>query len=204
MKKFLGKSVLFVVAFALLFATFAPGASAHGYISKPESRAYLAKLGINQNAGAIQWEPQSVEATGNFPLGGPSDGTIAGGGGGKFPEMDAQTPDRWHHIDLLGGQNNFTWTLTALHRTKEYKYYITKKGWNPNSLLTRGDLELLTTIDAHNEVPTSTTVNHQVPLPTDRNGYYVVLGVWEIADTGNAFYQAVDVNLINNGTMTLK
>lgn len=125
MKKFLGKSVLFLVAFALLFATFAPGASAHGYISKPESRAYLAKLGINQNAGAVQWEPQSVEATGNFPLGGPSDGTIAGGG--KFPEMDAQTPDRWHHVDLLGGQNNFTWTLTALHRTKEYKYYITKK-----------------------------------------------------------------------------
>ncbi|EUJ39019.1 hypothetical protein PWEIH_08281 [Listeria weihenstephanensis FSL R9-0317] len=129
MKKVLGKSVLFLVAFTLLVATFAPAASAHGYISKPESRAYLAKLGINQNAGAIQWEPQSVEATGNFPLGGPSDGTIAGGG--KFPEMDAQTPDRWHHVDLLGGQNNFTWTLTALHRTKEYKYYITKKRLEP-------------------------------------------------------------------------
>ncbi|WP_430535337.1 lytic polysaccharide monooxygenase [Listeria rocourtiae] len=202
MRKLLGKSILFLVAFALLFVTFASGASAHGYISKPESRAYLAKLGINQNAGAIQWEPQSIEATGNFPLGGPSDGTIAGGG--KFPEMDVQTPDRWYHVDLLGGQNDFTWTLTALHRTKEYKYYITKKGWNPNSPLTRGDLELLTTIDAHNEVPTSTTIKHQVPLPTDRNGYYVVLGVWEIGDTGNAFYQAVDVNLINNGTMTLK
>ncbi|MBC1491221.1 chitin-binding protein [Listeria booriae] len=202
MRKILGKSGLFLAAFALLFASFAPGASAHGYISKPESRAYLAKLGVNQNAGPIQWEPQSIEATGNFPLGGPADGTIAGGG--KFPDMDVQTPDRWHKVDVLGGQNTFTWTLTALHRTKEYKYYITKVGWNPNAPLVRNDLQLLTTIDAHNEVPASTTVTHQVPVPTDRNGYYVILGVWEIADTGNAFYQVIDANVINNGTMTLR
>lgn len=36
-------------------------------------------------------------------------------------------------------------------------------------------------------------------MPTDRNGYHLILAVWEIADTGNAFYQVIDVNLVNNG-----
>lgn len=34
---------------------------------------------------------------------------------------------------------------------------------------------------------------------TDRSEYHLILAVWEIADTGNAFYQVIDVNLVNNG-----
>ncbi|TGU64341.1 chitin-binding protein, partial [Mesorhizobium sp. M00.F.Ca.ET.186.01.1.1] len=44
------------------------------------------------------------------------------------------------------------------------------------------------------------TVTHSCNVPTDRSGYHIILGVWEIADTGMAFYQAIDVNLINDGT----
>ncbi|MBA4152342.1 MAG: chitin-binding protein [Acinetobacter sp.] len=39
--------------------------------------------------------------------------------------------------------------------------------------------------------PANPTV-HNVPLP-ERTGYHVLLAVWEVADTGNAFYQVVDL-----------
>ena len=38
-------------------------------------------------------------------------------------------------------------------------------------------------------------VIHTVNIPNDRIGYHVVLAVWDIHDTGGAFYQVVDVNL---------
>lgn len=33
-----------------------------------------------------------------------------------------------------------------------------------------------------------------------RNGYHVILAVWDVADTSNAFYNVIDVNLVNNET----
>ncbi|MEJ9209739.1 lytic polysaccharide monooxygenase, partial [Paenibacillus larvae] len=80
-----------------------------------------------------------------------------------------------------------------------WKYYITKKDWDPNKPITRADLELIGQIDEGGKKPSS-TVTHEINVPTDRNGYHVILGVWEIADTANAFYQVVDVNLVNEGT----
>lgn len=44
-----------------------------------------------------------------------------------------------------------------------------------------------------------TTVTHEANVPVDRSGYQLILAVWEIADTGNAFYQVIDVNLVNHG-----
>ncbi|MGP2688349.1 lytic polysaccharide monooxygenase, partial [Serratia nevei] len=38
-------------------------------------------------------------------------------------------------------------------------------------------------------------VTHQCNIPADRSGSHVILAVWDIADTANAFYQAIDVNL---------
>ena len=35
-------------------------------------------------------------------------------------------------------------------------------------------------------------------MPTDRSGYHVILAVWDVADTANAFYNVIDVNLIND------
>jgi len=56
------------------------GALAHGYINQPEGRNYLCKTGGNSQCGAIQWEPQSLEAPSGFPNGGPADGQIASAG----------------------------------------------------------------------------------------------------------------------------
>ena len=36
----------------------------------------------------------------------------------------------------------------------------------------------------------------------ERTGYQVIYGVWEIADTTNSFYQAIDVDFGNGGNVT--
>lgn len=64
--------------FTLAVVLFQTTASAHGYISKPASRVYLANKGINVGVGSAQYEPQSVEAPKGFPISGPADGSIAG------------------------------------------------------------------------------------------------------------------------------
>ncbi|WP_078502190.1 lytic polysaccharide monooxygenase [Paenibacillus selenitireducens] len=194
--KFIATFGFILVGLACSLA-FAKGASAHGYIESPSSRAALCATGVNKDCGPTQYEPQSVEGKGGFPASGPVDGQITGGG--KYPELYAQTPTRWSKVTLKGGKNTFTWKLTAPHSTAEWKYYITKKDWDTNKPLARQDLELLATFNDGGAMPSPST-SHVVELPTDRSGYYLVLGVWEIADTGNAFYQVIDVNLVNDGT----
>lgn len=178
--------------------SFAGKASAHGYVESPASRAYLCKQGVNVNCGLVQYEPQSIEARGSFPQLGPSDGQIAGGG--IFPELDAQSIDRWEKVTLNGGKNTFQWKLTAPHSTREWKYYITKKDWDPNKPLTRSQLETIPFYQKNDGgVRPGNTVVHEANVPTDRSGYHLILAVWEIADTPNAFYQVIDINLVNNG-----
>ncbi|MDP4097243.1 lytic polysaccharide monooxygenase [Paenibacillus sp. P96] len=187
-----------MTVFVLVFVLISSGViSAHGYVNSPTSRALLCQQKVNTNCGQVQYEPQSIEAKGNFPTGGPADGQITGGG--IFPELFEQTANRWSKVNMTGGPNTFNWTLTAAHATTEWKYYITKKGWNSNKPIARSDLELFCSFNDGGARP-AFSVSHTCNVPTDRSGYYVILGVWEIADTGNAFYQAIDVNLSNDGT----
>lgn len=188
-----------LIVFGIIGLMFGEKTYAHGYIESPASRAYMCTLGQNVNCGPVQYEPQSIEALGGFPKTGPLDGQIASGGISNFKPLDVQTPDRWNKVTIKGGKNTFQWYLTAPHSTAEWKYYITKKDWDPNKPITRADLELIGQIDEGGKKPSS-TVTHEINVPTDRNGYHVILGVWEIADTANAFYQVVDVNLVNEGT----
>ncbi|MCI4060419.1 hypothetical protein MMK25_32565, partial [Bacillus cereus] len=38
---------------------------------------------------------------------------------------------------------------------------------------------------------------HDINVPTDRSVYHVILAVLDVADTANALYIVIDVNLIN-------
>src|ERR1700740_542111 len=80
---------------------------AHGYITMPEARGFLCKQGGNSNCGAIQWEPQSLEAPSGFPNGGRADGAIAAAGLAQFNELNEQTSSRWTKRALTAGANNF-------------------------------------------------------------------------------------------------
>jgi chitin-binding protein len=171
-------------------------ASAHGYIENPSSRALLCQQSINQDCGAVIWEPQSLEAPKGFP--GPSipDGQIASAGG-VFPKLDEQSSTRWSKVPLSSGTQTFTWHLTARHATAKWHYYVTKPNWNPNEPLTRDQFELIPFYEQYDGgARPGEKVTHEVTIP-ERTGYHVILGVWDVADTANAFYNVIDVEFGN-------
>jgi predicted carbohydrate-binding protein with CBM5 and CBM33 domain len=175
-------------------------ASAHGYISLPESRNLLCQQGGNSNCGAIQWEPQSLEGPSGFPAGGPADGVLAGAGLAQFGELNEQTSSRWSKRELKAGANVFNWQFTANHATRNWRYYLTRGDWNPNQKLGRASFDLtpFCVVDGAMRQPPK-QVSHNCTVPP-RSGYHLILGVWEIGDTPNSFYNLVDVLFKDGGT----
>ncbi|MBB1252727.1 lytic polysaccharide monooxygenase auxiliary activity family 9 protein [Streptomyces alkaliterrae] len=173
------------------------GAQGHGYSEAPTSRQSHCAKGAVTNCGAIQWEPQSVEGPKGFPARGPQDGTICAGGNGRFAQLDDPRGGNWPTTKLRPGQGyTFNWRMTAPHRTSEFQYYITKNGWDPSKRLTRADLEPqpFMTVPMGGRQP-AYNESHQGTVPTGKSGKHIILGVWNIYDTANAFYACADVEL---------
>lgn len=183
-----------LAAGALTFGT-AVSAQAHGWIggSGSELTARAAMPG-NTGLGQVQYEPQSVEGPGGYPADGPVDGEIASAGVAAFAPLDEQSATRWVKNEVNPGPHRFGWTYTAPHATSKWTYYITKNGWDQNAPLDRGDFELLTTVQ-HDGSAADTDPVHTVDIPSDHTGYHVILAVWDIANTANAFYNVVDVEI---------
>lgn len=195
-KRRLSLAGIAVGALALTVSTSVPLAYGHGWTNSPVSRAKLCQQGAVRNCGAIQWEPQSVEGPKGFPAAGPADGVLCSAGLAQFHELDDQRGGAWPATQLQGGQGfTFTWHLTAPHSTADFSYYMTKQGWNPSQPLTRSALDLtpFLTVKLNGTRPPN-GVSHPGTIPTGRSGRHMILAVWTIADTGNAFYQCSDVN----------
>ena len=176
--------------------------SAHGYVESPVSRGYQGKLDKEkygwsvaiEKYGAVIDEPQSLEAPKGFPQSGPADGKIASANGAKGFELDKQTSALWTKQSLTAGATKFTWHYTQSHPTTKWHYYITKPDWNQNKPLSRNELQLIGEVQG-NDASSSANPTHTITIPSDRIGYHVILAVWDVADTSNAFYNVIDANI---------
>ncbi|MFD9835030.1 lytic polysaccharide monooxygenase auxiliary activity family 9 protein [[Kitasatospora] papulosa] len=181
------------IAGVSMFAT--SSASSHGYTDSPISRQKLCANGTVANCGNIQWEPQSVEGPKGFPAAGPADGKICSGGNSQFVQLDDPRGGAWPATKVTAGQGySFRWQFTARHSTSDFRYYITKNGWDSTKPLTRAALESqpFMTVPYGNQQPPA-TLTHQGSMPTQKTGKHIVLAVWNVADTTNAFYACSDV-----------
>jgi chitin-binding protein len=143
-------------------------ASAHGYVNSPASRQAQCAQGT-VSCGQITYEPQSVE--------GPKGLKSCNGGLSQFAELN-DNGKGWHATPI-GTNATFTWTFTARHRTSNYEYWIGN--------------EKVADISGNNQQPPE-TVSHQVNL-SGHTGRQTVLAVWNIADTTNAFYSCIDLQV---------
>jgi Lytic polysaccharide mono-oxygenase, cellulose-degrading/Chitin recognition protein len=175
-----------------VFASRTGVVNAHGFVTI--SRNQMCKDNSNTNCGLIVFEPQSLEAVKGYPGSGPPDGQLASAGLARFVELDQQSADRWRKTNVSRGSFSFTWQFTANHATSGYQYYMTRNGWNANAPLTRAqfDSSPFCSVDGGGSRPPMGGVTHTCTLP-DRTGYHVILAVWTISDTVNAFYNAIDV-----------
>ena len=173
-------------------------ASAHGYVEGPMSRSAACAAGLNADCGSIVYEPQSLEAPKGFPETGPADGQIASAGGLFGGVLDQQSEDRWFKNEIVTGPLLMDWKYTAPHSTAKWHYYMTEQGWNPNDPLDRNDLDLILEIQ-HDGSKATSNPDHTLTIPGNRSGYHVILAVWDIADTANAFYNVIDVDVVGEG-----
>jgi len=174
-------------------------ASAHGYVEGPLSRTAACNVGLNTGCGSLVYEPQSLEGAKGFPAAGPADGQIASAGGLFGGLLDQQGTERWYKNDITTGPLLMDWKYTAPHATSKWHYYMTKPGWDPNAPLERSDLELIAEVQ-HDGSKANTNPDHVINVPGDRSGYHVILAVWDVADTVNAFYNVIDVNVVGEGS----
>ncbi|MFE0023948.1 lytic polysaccharide monooxygenase auxiliary activity family 9 protein [Amycolatopsis sp. NPDC059021] len=156
------------VAPVLVVAGPAGVASAHGYVNAPASRQAQCAQNVVP-CGSIKYEPQSVE--------GPKGLRSCNGGNAAFAELNDN--NKGWRATSVGRTVNFTWTFTARHRTTNYEYYI------------GGDK--VADVSGNNQQPPA-TVTHSVNLG-NHTGRQTVLAIWNIADTGNAFYACIDLQV---------
>ncbi|ROQ32545.1 chitin-binding protein [Streptomyces sp. PanSC19] len=187
-----------VVALGMAGATvLATGtAGSHGYTDAPISRQKLCANRTVTNCGDIQWEPQSVEGLKGFPAAGPADGKICASGNSRFSQLDDPRGGAWPTTKLTAGQSyGFRWQFTARHATTDFRYYITKNGWTGTKALTRADLDPqpFLTVPYNNQQPPA-TLSHSGTIPAGKTGRHLILAVWTVADTANAFYACSDVS----------
>ncbi|MGW5880000.1 lytic polysaccharide monooxygenase auxiliary activity family 9 protein [Nocardiopsis terrae] len=156
-------------ATALAFTLMPAGtASAHGYVSNPPSRQAQCAAGT-VSCGPIRWEPQSVE--------GPKGLMSCSGGNQIFSELDDDNYG-WD-VTPVGTTATFDWNLTAAHATAEWEYFI--------------DGRLVDSVDGGGVQPPF-NLSHDVDL-SGYSGEQTILARWNVADTPNAFYVCVDVNI---------
>ncbi|RJQ81793.1 cellulose-binding protein [Pseudonocardiaceae bacterium YIM PH 21723] len=172
------KLAIFAAAFGmtpgLLLVLPAAEASAHGYVSSPLSRqAQCADKSSGVKCGSIQFEPQSVE--------GPKGLSSCNGGLNQFADLNDD--GKGWKVTNVGGSTSFTWSLTARHSTRDWQYFV--------------DGKLVKKIDDGGKQPAA-TVTHNIDLG-GFSGKHKMLAVWNIADTPNAFYSCVDLNIGGGG-----
>ncbi|MEU9336035.1 lytic polysaccharide monooxygenase [Streptomyces sp. NPDC048290] len=150
----------------------AGSAGAHGWVTSPGSRQDQCAAGV-VDCGQIQYEPQSVE--------GPKGLTSCSGGNAQFAELDDDSKG-WR-VTPVGRNHTFTWHHTARHATANWQYYIGS--------------QKIAEFSGGNAQPAA-DVSHQVDFGSF-TGRQKVLAVWNVSDTGNAFYSCVDVNIGGSG-----
>ncbi|WP_317447292.1 lytic polysaccharide monooxygenase [Streptomyces collinus] len=143
-------------------------AGAHGWVTLPTSRQEQCAEGV-VDCGQIKYEPQSVE--------GPKGLQSCSGGHAEYAELDNDSKG-WK-VTPVGTTATFTWHNTARHSTANWQYFIGG--------------QKIAEFDGHNQQPAA-DVSQQVNLG-NFTGRQKVLAVWNIADTANAFYSCVDVNI---------
>ena len=181
-------------------------ASAHGYVSSPKSRVIQCKEnGIENptNPACIAakaagngglYTPQEVAVGGvkDNHMSFIPDGRLCSANRANLFGMDLARND-WPATSVSAGVRQFVWTNTAAHKTKYFRYYITRQGYNPGAAPLRwSDLEL---IHDSGPAPQETTSVHNVNLP-NRTGRHIIYSIWQRdwdLDAAEGFYQCIDV-----------
>jgi chitin-binding protein len=95
------------------------------------------------------------------------------------------------------------------HKSRRWKFFITRPGWDPEKPLSREQFDL-TPLEGGEDYDGQPFSGHgllppdphqlQVELPAMHSGYHVLLAIWEVAETGYAIYQVIDLDFLDTAS----
>lgn len=166
---------LVFAATAIAPVALAGSASAHGWVTDPPSRQDSCAAGTTAfDCGKLKYEPQSVEA--------PKGSLKCSGGNADYAILDDETK-AWPRT-TIATDVDINWNITARHATASWDYFL--------------DGKLVQTINANGAKPEAHESHRLSNLP---EGAHTILARWNVADTINAFYSCLDVNVSKTGSV---
>lgn len=192
----------------------------HGKVVSPASRAWnlfqegrLTEHQVNEMEGgkgfpAMLGHQLDPDAPDDVPSREPPwEGQIASGGRtGDARNLLNEVRDDWPKVAVTSGESfKVEWHHAAPHKTRRWSYWLTQDGWDSSQPLRRehfGDQPIKVFLntytpywgaDSERELIPATSVVHEFDLPA-RQGYHVLLAIWDVADTFSAFYQVIDLD----------
>lgn len=185
-------------------------AQAHGTMVHPYSRVYYCAQGNIENptdpacraatqVGGTQafydWMSiNQANANDNHRAVVP-DGKLCSGNNATFRGLDLARDD-WQATDIAAGAYEFQFRGTAPHATREWAFYITRDGWDPNTPLRWNDLEHFCSIG---NVPVVNGIYRLQCTVPQRSGRHVIYNTWQRSDSTEAFYTCMDVKFAGGG-----
>ena len=195
----------------------ASDAFAHGTMTTPISRVYACFQGNPENptnpacaaakaVGGSQafydWNGiNQANANGNHQAVVP-DGKLCSGNNPTFRGLDVNRSD-WQTTPIqadANGRFTFVFKATAPHATRDWRFFVTRDGWQPGSPLRWADLQEFCTL-GNTPLSADGTYKLQCTLP-QRSGQHVIYNTWQRSDSTEAFYTCMDVRFEGSGGST--
>ena len=167
-------------------------ASAHGYMVKPQDRAYSCDQGSTPNDHQIcntkvaeqKNEINQGAANGDHKAVVKDHQLCSASRGGEYSVLDVPSAKR-HVTELVPDQDGyveFEYHMTAPHKTWYFDLFVTRDGFNPETdELTWGDLERIAVVDENGKTPPHVggTYKYKVKWPDHKLGKRLIYQVWQ-------------------------
>ncbi|WP_038172786.1 MULTISPECIES: lytic polysaccharide monooxygenase [Vibrio] len=167
-------------------------ASAHGYMVKPQDRAYSCDQGSTPNDNHIcnskvaeqKNEINQGAANGDHKAVIKDHQLCSASKGGQYSVLDVPSAKR-HVTELVPDQDGyveFEYHMTAPHKTWYFDLFVTRDGFNPDTdELTWADLERVAVLDESGKMPPHVggTYKYKVKWPDNKRGKRLVYQVWQ-------------------------
>ncbi|KAF1013028.1 MAG: Chitin-binding protein CbpD [Stenotrophomonas maltophilia] len=127
------------------------------------------------------------------------DGKLCSGNNPTFRELDLARSD-WQTTPIqpdVNGRFTFVFKATAPHATRDWRFFVTREGWQPGSALRWADLQEFCTL-GNTPLSADGTYKLQCTLP-QRSGQHVIYNTWQRSDSTEAFYTCMDVRFEGGG-----
>jgi len=197
------KSILLAL---LTLSILSQTATANGTMSDPMSRVYqcreegpqhllskACKAASKKGEGLQQfynWSDISQMGADDNHIELIEDGNLCSGGNDEYAGLDLAQKN-WPSTKIKANESyTFKFFESTPHKTKYFKYYITKDGFDVKKPLKWDDLELLC---EEGEVEPDAFHSYSCVMP-DKVGKHIIYTIWQLADNKKAFYSCSDVD----------